>query len=86
MMASLHEEIVNESVKELEIQFSKLLCDKNTITVSSADPPKKKLTSYPVHRLVFAKAFGVKLTATERISLVPNPIYHIRRAFKKSRF
>ena len=76
-MASL-QSVFNDSVNELCEQFSKLLTEKNSISTSSADPPKKKLTSYTVHHMVFAVAFANKFNAREIISKPLPSMYHIR--------
>ena len=66
-MSSFNEGIINDTVKEFVANVVKGVQDKNTIPVALSDPPLKKATSYPIHRAVFAKAFGTKLRSDEKV-------------------
>ena len=66
---SFFEETVNEIVAEFETSLSELIAAKNTIAVSSSDPPLKKVTSYPIHRNIFAKAFGKRFLPNEKVNI-----------------
>ena len=68
MAMSLFESIINSTVAEFQCNITKLLKDKNTIPVNINDPPKKKAISYPIHKLVFGKAFACKFNADEKVS------------------
>ena len=71
-MSSFYEDIINDTVKEFVANVIKGVQDKNTIPVALSDPPLKKATSYPIHRAVFAKAFGTKLRSDEKIPTAAN--------------
>ena len=65
---SLLESIVNSTVAEFRCDIIKSLKDRNTIPVNINDPTKKKVVSYPIHKLVFARAFACQFNADEKVS------------------
>ena len=66
-MASLLESIISDTVAEFKINVTQKLKENNTIPVNLGDPPQKRFLSYPIHRCIFAKAFGCTFTPAERV-------------------
>ena len=63
MAASIYEDIVKATVREFSKNMSVKVREQNTFKLSmDVSSSLKKVISYPIHRLVFAKSFGAKLT------------------------
>ena len=65
-MANFYREIVDGIVNEFSLNIVQKIKENNTFPVNIADPPRKRVISYPLHQAVFCKCFA-KLLKTEKI-------------------
>ena len=68
-MSNFFQNIVEDNVREFKLNVLQKIKENNTFPANIGDPPRKRVLSYPAHRVVFLKAFGVNFAKEEHDSV-----------------